>query len=149
MAIAIALACATAHADMPPRLVVAGQGECPTAKALARALERLHPALRAQVDAGEGARVEVVDSGGSYEVRAGGGVRRLEDAARRCAERATAAALAVTLLIAPPMAPPPAAVEAAPDASDGPLAPRATPIAAPTKPPAAVAPTPAVAPARA
>ncbi|MCU1276839.1 MAG: hypothetical protein JWM53_385, partial [bacterium] len=113
------LAAAAARAEMPARLTVAGQGACPTPAALARALERLHPALRAEVDAGEGVRVEVIDGGSSYEVRAGGRARRLDDDGRRCGERATAAALALTLLLDPPAAPP--VVEE----QEGPLAPRA------------------------
>ncbi len=147
VAIAIALtAAATASADMPARLTVAGQGECPTAAALARALERLHPTLRAEV--GDGAGVEVVDGGASYEVRAAGSVRRLDDAGRRCSERATAAALAATLLIDPPTAPledadsPPGT----PDGADGPLAPRETPGPASARP--VTTPAAAVAPSR-
>src|SRR5438874_13061952 len=97
--IAVALlAASSSHAEMPPRLSVAGQGACPTAAALAKALERLHPALHADVDGDAGVRVEVVDNGASYEVRAADHTRRLDDDARRCSERATAAALAVTLL---------------------------------------------------
>jgi len=121
MAIALGTASAAARADMPARVAVTGQGGCPTAAAVARALERLHPALRAAVG-GDGVRVEVVDGGAGYEVRAAGGVRRLADAERRCSERATAAALAATLLIAPPATPPDEAGD-----SDGPEATRETP----------------------
>jgi hypothetical protein len=125
--IAIALsAAASARAEMPARLSVAGQGDCPTAAAVARALERLHPALHAEVDGAGAVRVEVVDGGARYEVRAGEGTRRLEDPARRCGERATAAALAATLLLDPP-APQPVAEEPEPE---GPLAPRTTPAEA-------------------
>lgn len=119
----VAMSASTARAEMPARLSVAGQGGCPTAAALARALERLHPALRAEVDGGAAARVEVLDRGGGYEVRAAGRTRRLEDVGRRCSERATAAALAVTLILDPPTAPPP-------EEPEGPLAPRETPPAA-------------------
>src|SRR5262245_29634524 len=103
IAIAIALGAApsVSRAEMPATVAVAGQGGCPTAAALARALERLHPGLHAEIGGAGAARVEVVDGGSSYEVRAGGGVRRLGDPARRCGERATAAALAATLLIDP------------------------------------------------
>ena len=115
---------------MPTALSVAGQGACPAAPSVARALERLHPRLRA--DAADGVRVEVVDRGARYEVRAGGATRVIEDAERRCGERATAAAVAVTLLLDPPSAPPP-------DEPAGPLAPRESPPAAalPATPPPA------------
>ena len=85
---------AVARAEMPPRVSVGGDGACPTAPSVARALTELHPTLATD----GGVRVEVLDRGATYEVRADGRVRTLADSARRCGERATAAALAVTLL---------------------------------------------------
>jgi hypothetical protein len=120
-----------ARAEMPERLRVAGASECPTVAAVARALARLHPALRietgdgarGEVGDGAGERVEVVDRGHGYEVRAATGVRRLSDGRRRCRERATAAALALTLLLDPP--PLPSRADA--DYDDEPAPPSATP----------------------
>ena len=139
--LAIALVPAPARADMPAHLTVAGEGACPAARAVARELGRLHPQLRVDLD-GDGVRVEVADRGARYEVRAAGGARRLEDGARRCAERATAAAVAATLLFDPPALP----AAAAPDDGAGPLAPRESPEPAPraaaSGPAAAAAPSP-------
>lgn len=111
---------------MPARLGVTGEGDCPAAVAVARALERLHPGVRA--DAADGVAVQVGDRGDRYVVRAGGGTRLLEDPGRRCGERATAAALAVTLLLDPPATP------AAPEEPAGPLATRESPPAPPPPP---------------
>lgn len=124
-----------ARAEMPARLVVVGGGDCPTAAEVARALGKLHPAVRVTVAGGEGARVEVSDRGGAYEVRAGDKVRRSEDAARRCGERATAAAVAVTLMLDPPVAPPP-------EEPEGPLAPRSSEPATAPAPATTTAPPP-------
>jgi hypothetical protein len=94
---------AVARAELPSWVTVAGDGQCPTTAALARALESLHPGLHAGPDGdGDGARVEIVDEGATYRVRAGGSERQLRDAARRCDQRATAAAVAATLLLDPP-----------------------------------------------
>ena len=98
---------AVARAEMPPRVSVGGDGACPTAPSVARALTELHPTLATD----GGVRVEVLDRGATYEVRADGRVRTLADPARRCGERATAAALAVTLMLDPPSPPPPATDE--------------------------------------
>jgi len=117
VALLVLVAAPAVRAEMPARVAVAGEGECPAPAALARALERLHPALR--IDDG-GVRVDVFDRGAGYEVRAGERARTLDDPARRCGERATAAALAVTLLLDPPSPPPP-------EEPVGPLAPRETP----------------------
>ncbi|MDB4965805.1 MAG: hypothetical protein JWN44_1494 [Myxococcales bacterium] len=129
--IAIALTWgAPVRAELPARLVVAGASACPTAAAVARAMERLHPRLRIEVGEGAGERIEIADDGVGYVVRAAGRERMLSDDARRCSERATAAAVAATLLLDPPVAPPR-------DEPPGPLAPRPT-----TPRPTTPAPTP-------
>jgi hypothetical protein len=120
--VVLGAAASPSRAEMPASVAVAGEGDCPAPAALARALARLHPALR--IDDGGEVRVAVFDRGGRYEVQAGGRARTLDDPARRCVERATAAALAATLMLDPPSAPPP-------EEPEGPLAPRETPTPTP------------------